>query len=634
MKKTQRAEVNNPPLSPESRDIACFHQGTHARAWEYFGAHPVQDGCVFRVWAPGADFVSVCGDFNGWSPDAHPMKRISHGGIWEVTLPAIDLGRGRLYKYFLRKGETRSFKTDPFGVAAESLPGTASAIRDVDDYPWRDDGWLRYRKGRFCRKAARNQPINIYEIDISAWRRHGNGGLYSYRDAAADLIPYVKQMGYTHAELLLKNSFYAPDPRFGAPEDLMAFVDSMHEAGIGVILGWNPICFSPDEHGLLNFDGQPLYESADPSRRNAARWGARFFDVEKREVQSFLISSAMFWAEKYHADGLRMDDVAALLWLDYDKNEGEWTPNRQGDNRAPAAISFLQKLNSRMSAEFPDVMMITKDSSAWKSVTGFEKGGLGFTFKWDETWTHNSMEYLREDPLYRHYHHSKMTHSVSYAGKEAFLLPISQGDVKNKSLMEMTPGDTRQKFANQRVQLVYQMTHPGKKLLTMGCELGRPGAQNGKDPIEWGLLEQDPHAGLQLFASELNRFYLSNPPLWEQDGEKGGFDWIDEGDAEKSIYSYRRRDAKGRELIILLNFLPVRRENFLLDVPEGGVYEEVFNSDATRYGGGGIANPGKLKALRLTNGTQGYALCVDLPPMSGLILRCQRRAAQRSSENQ
>lgn len=634
MKKTQRAEVNNPLLSLSSRDMACFHQGTHARAWEYFGAHPTKDGLVFRLWAPSADSVSVCGDFNAWSLDAHPMKRISRGGIWEVTLPNPDLGRGRLYKYFLRKGERQSFKADPFGFASEQFPGTASVICDLDGYQWRDKGWLRYRKGRFCRKTAKNQPINIYEIDIVTWKRHEDGGLYSYRDAAADLIPYVKQMGYTHVELLLKSSFYAPDPRLGEPEDLMAFVDSMHEAGVGVILGWSPISFPRDEHGLLSFDGQPLYEPTDPSRRNAARWGERFFDVGRAEVQSFLISSAMFWAEKYHVDGLRTEDVAALLYLDYDKNEGEWTPNRQGDNRDLAAISFLQKLNSRMSAEFPDVMMIAKDSSAWDRVTGFEKSGLGFTFKWDETWTRNSLEYLREDPLYRHYHHQKLTHSVGYAEKEAFLLPISRGDLKGQFLMERIPGETPQKFANLRAQLVYMMTHPGKKLLTMGCELGQVGEQNDSDLMDWFLLELEKQARLQLFTSELGHFYLSSPPLWEQDGEKEGFDWIDGGNADKSIYSYRRRDAKGRELIILLNFLPVRRENFLLDVPEGGVYEEVFNSDATRYGGGGIENPGKLKTQAREGKGQGHALCVDLPPMSGLIFRCQRRAARKSSENQ
>ncbi len=651
MKKTKGAtELCPQPKAAEgsgdSRARACFHRGTNAEAYEYLGVHSFGEGFVFRVFAPHADAVSVCGDFNDWRTCEYPMTKISEGGIWEAVVACPGLREGSLYKYLLRSGEKELFKADPYGFCKELPPGTASVVCDLD-YRWRDEGWLRYRGGRFRRGAAQKQPINIYELHLGSWKRHEDGSYYSYAETAGDLIPYVKQMGYTHVELLPVTEYpfdgswgyqccgyYAPSARFGSPADFMAFVDSMHEAGIGVILDWVPAHFPKDEHGLFEFDGSPLYEPSDPGRRDTPRWGTRYFDLGRPEVQSFLISCAVFWAKKYHIDGLRTDAVAAALYLDFDKAPGEWTPNHYGDNRNLEAIAFFQKLNSRMAAECPDVMMIAEESSAWKGVTGFEDGGLGFTFKWNMGWTNDSLAYLSEDPIYRRYHHHKLTFPMTYSFGERYILPVSHDEVVHgkRSLIGRAPGGYEQGFANLRTQLLYMMTHPGKKLLFMGSEFGQFREWNAEDSLEWFLLDYDMHAKTQLFTAELNHFYLANPPLWERDASPEGFTWIDADNEAESIYSYRRRDQKGRELIILLNFLPVRRENFLLGVPESGIYEEVFNSDHIRYGGGGILNSGKLKTRTSDSGGHRQVLCLDLPPMSGLILCCQRRSARKTTE--
>lgn len=644
--------TNEQPLSKigsssQDRAQACFHRGTNARAYEYFGAHPTENGFVFRLWAPHAERVSLCGNFNNWDPDTYPMTKIAESGIWELCLSKDQIAEGAQYKYVLRNREKTLFKADPFAFFAEKAPGTASVLYDLEGHAWRDEGWMHYRKGKFSREAAPLQPINIYELHAGSWKQHGDGRPYSYTELARELVCYVKQMGYTHIELMpiaehpfdgswgyQVCGYYAPTSRYGTPKDLMELVNIMHEAGIGVILDWVPAHFPKDGHGLFELDGEPLYEYEDPARREIASWGTRFFDVGRPEVQSFLISNAIFWAEKYHIDGLRTDAVAAMLYLDYDKQEGEWKPNMYGDNRNLEAISFFQKLNSRMSAEFPDVMMIAEESSEWGNLTGFDRGGLGFTFKWNMGWMNDSLAYLREDPLYRRYHHNKLTFPLTYAFGEHYILPISHDEVVHgkKSLLDRSHGNYEQKFASTRAYLTYMITHPGKKLLFMGSEYGQFCEWDHTKSLEWFLLDYDMHAKLQLFTSELNHFYLANPPLWEQDDGWEGFEWIDADNAEKSIYSYRRKDKKGRELIILLNFLPQKQENFLLAVPESGVYEEIFNTDATRFGGKGMLNPGKHKTEScLLRGYQN-AIRINIPPMSGLIFRCARRTARKKQQ--
>lgn len=625
----------------EGRENACFHSGTNPRAFAYLGAHPQANGHIlFRVYAPNAETASVCGDFNEWDPERHPMQRLSDG-VWEISIPSDTVGVGDLYKYCITRGGERIYKSDPYAFASQKPPDSASVICDLDSYAWRDTGWMRYRRDRFTRKNAVRQPINVYELHAGSWKRHGDGSLYSYRDLAADLLPYVKQMGYTHVELMpiaehpnddswgyQVCGYYAPTARYGAPEDLMAFVDTMHEGGIGVILDWVPAHFPKDEHGLARFDGTPLYEYNDPSRA-ATSWETLYFDIGRPEVQSFLISCAVFWAEKYHVDGLRTDAVASMLYLDFDRREGEWEPNMLGDNRNLDAIAFFQKLNSRMSAEFPDVMMIAEDSSIFPHVTSFDGGGLGFTFKWSLGWMNDSLAYHATDPLWRNYSHNKLTFPMSYAFDEHFFLPLSHDEVVHgkRSILDRAAGEYEQKFADTRTYLTYQMTHPGKKLLFMGGEIGVFREWDHREPVEWFLLEYDMHARLQLFVSELNHFYLDHSSLWERDDGWEGFAWLDADNAAESVYTYCRRDGRGEELTVILNFLPVARKDFEIQVASPGIYEEVFNSDNARYGGSGMTNGGRLKSFsREEPGSHGGPrLRLLLPAMSAVILRCCKK---------
>lgn len=641
---TVGSDAEGKPSDGAKSVIRRFCQGTNARAYEYFGAHPLEDGSVtVRLWAPRADSVSVCGDFNDWNPADHPMEKISSEGIWELCFPPGVLDVGALYKFCIRRGDRSFYKADPFGRSMERSPGTASVLCDTEGYAWRDEGWMHYRKGKFCRGAAERRAINIYELHAGSWKRHEDGSLYSYTDLAADLVTYVKQMGYTHVELLplMEHPFdgswgyqicgyYAPTSRYGTPKDLMAFVDTMHEAGIGVILDWVPAHFPKDEHGLIELDGEALYEYEDPLRRETS-WGTRYFDVGRPQVQSFLISNAVYWAERFHIDGLRVDAVASMLYLDFDRGEGQWTPNRLGDNRNLEAIAFLQRLNSRMAREFPDVMMIAEESSAWPGVTTFEDGGLGFTLKWNMGWMNDSLSYLPIDPLYRNYHHGKLTFPLTYAHGERYVLPISHDEVVHgkRSLLDRSPREYKEKFASTRAFLTYQMTQPGKKLLFMGSELGQFCEWSEEKPLEWFLLDYDMHARLQLFTSELNHLYLANPALWERDADKEGFQWIDADNADQSIVSYRRVDGKGRELIVLINFLPVDREDFLLAVPWDGAYEEILNSDELRFGGEGRINPGRYRTEPCLLRQYRRAIRIHVPPMSALIFQSTKRPAYR-----
>ncbi len=618
-----------------------FHQGTNFRAYEYLGAHRENDRMIFRVWAPNATGVFVSGDFNSWSTDACPMHRITDNGVWEAVLPAEQVQNGQTYKYFIRNGSRAFFKADPYGFLMQTPPETASVICDIEGYGWSDDGWLRYRKGKFDRAHVCAQPINIYEIHPGSWRRHDDGSYFTYRELADELSTYVKQMGYTHVELMpiaehpfdgswgyQVCGYFAPTSRFGSPKELMYFVDHMHEAGIGVILDWVPAHFPKDAHGLYEFDGQPLYEYQGQDRMEHAGWGTRRFDVGREEIQSFLISNAVYWLEKYHFDGLRVDAVASMLYLDYDKLPGEWVPNVYGDNRCLEAIAFFQKLNSYLATVYPDVMTIAEESTAWSNITGFENGGLGFSLKWNMGWMNDSLSYAEKDPLWRKYHHNKLNFSITYSFSEKFILPISHDEVVHgkKSLLDRMPGEDAQKFAGTRAFMVYMMTHPGKKLLFMGSEIGMFREWDFEDQIEWFLLDYDMHARLQLFNAELNKFYLEHTALWDRDDSWDSFRWIDADNADQSICSYRRIARDGRELAILINFLPVKYENFLMAVPEAGIYEEVFNTDDPRYGGEGNLNPGKHKTEPCMLREYTHAVRLTVPPHGAVILRLVRRA--------
>ncbi len=629
------------PIAENTLAPYLFHQGTNYHAYEYLGVHRDGDRVFFRVWAPNAEAVSLCGDFNGWQIGVNPLSRITQGGIWEISLPTDRISDGQTYKYHIRNGGREFFKADPYGRRMQLPPETASVICDVSPYAWKDDGWLRYRRGRFDRAHVCSQPINIYEVHPGSWQRHDDGSYLSYRELADELSVYVKQMGYTHVELMpiaehpfdgswgyQVCGYFAPTARYGRPEDLMYFVDHMHEAGIGVILDWVPAHFPKDAHGLYEFDGRPLYEYQGVDRMEHEGWGTRRFDVGREEVQSFLISNAVYWLKEYHFDGLRVDAVASMLYLDYDKRPGEWVPNVFGDNRCLEAIAFFQKLNSYLANAYPDVMTIAEESTAWANITGFENGGLGFSLKWNMGWMNDSLSYAEEDPLWRKYHHNKLNFSITYSFSEKFVLPISHDEVVHgkKSLLDRMPGEYGQKFAGTRAFMTYMMTHPGKKLLFMGSEIGMFREWDYEDRLEWFLLDYDMHARLQLFNASLNRFYLEHPALWDRDDSWDTFQWIDADNADQSICSYRRIARDGKELIVLINFLPVKRENFLLAVPDEGWYEEVFNTDDIRYGGTGEVNTGRRKTEPCMLRGYSHAVSVTVPAHSAIILKLVRRA--------
>ena len=631
----------------KDRDMAAylFHQGTNYKAYEYLGAHKTEDGYVFRVWAPNAERICVVGDFNNWT-DICPMSRKTQGGIWEAFLASASVKPGDKYKYKIYNNGRAVCKSDPYGFAAELPPDTASVIADIEGYQWRDKGWLTHRK----KKAGKfsSEPLNIYEMHLGSWKRHDDGSLYTYAEIAEELAPYVKQMGYTHVELLpvMEHpfdgswgyqvcSYYAPTARHGTPEDFMAFVDSMHEAGIGVILDWVPAHFPKDEHGLYEFDGVPLYEYQGWDRIEHEGWGTRRFDVGRNEVQCFLVSNAMFWIEKYHVDGLRVDAVASMLYLDYDKRPGEWVPNVYGENKCLEAIAFFQKLNGWLEGKHPDVLMIAEESTAWGNLTKFSDGGLGVDAKWNMGWMNDSLAYIAEDPLFRKYHHEKMTFALTYSFNEKYILSISHDEVVHgkKSLLDKAWGDYWQKFAGTRAYLGFMMTHPGKKLLFMGSEFGQFIEWKYDDQLDWFLLDYDSHSKFQHYVSELNHLYLKTPAMWQVDDSWDGFKWIDADNREQSIFSYRRIDKKGNEIIVLVNFTPVVREDFMLGVPFSGVYEEIFNSDAEAFGGSGVVNIGDMKTIGRSWNFLPDAIKLRVPPLGMTVIKCKRKSPDLTYQN-
>jgi 1,4-alpha-glucan branching enzyme len=609
-----------------------FHEGTSGVAYEYLGVHKVSDGYIFRVWAPNADRVWLVGDFNEWTENT-PLHKITAGGIWEVALSERRASVGDKYKFKILGGGRVQYKADPYAREAGRPPETASVIPSDENYSWRDGGWMSYRAR--CSKDFYSQPMNIYELHAGSWRRHEDGSYFSYSELARELAPYVKQMGYTHIELLPMNeypcdeswgyqicSYFAPTSRYGNVNGFKDFVDSMHEAGIGVILDWVPAHFPKDEHGLCEFDGAPLYEYSDVQKMEHSVWGTRRFDLGRGEVRSFLISSADYMIREFHIDALRVDAVASMIYLDYDKKSGEWTPNKFGDNRCLEGIEFIKRLNTYLKREFPDVILIAEDSSAWKGITGIENGGLGFDLKWNMGWMNDTLLYAECEPHYRKYHHEKLTFPMTYAFDEKFVLPISHDEVvhEKRSFLDKMSGDYWQKFASARAFMGYMMTIPGKKLSFMGSEIGQFREWDFDGEIEWFLLEYETHAKFQRYVAELNHFYLSQRALWEVDNSWDGFRWIEPDDSAQSVISYRRIAKDGSELIVAINFTPTTYREFLIGTEAKGTYEEIFNSDDQRFGGSGVVNFCPITTTGIGMNGCKDSVKIKLPPLSFVVL--------------
>ncbi len=617
-----------------------FHEGTNYKAYEYFGVHRQGDEYVFRVWAPNTEAAFVVGLFNGWS-EGDPMKRLDDAGIWECRIGCDRFGNGYGYKFMFKTPEGHIYKCDPYAFFSETPPEIASRAFELSCFDWNDGAWMKTRKNKYTREKVMSQPLNIYEVHAESWKKHGDGSFLTYRELAEELAPYAVQMGYTHVELLPVSEYlfggswgyqvtgyYSPTSRFGTPQDFMAFVDIMHNAGIGVILDWVPAHFPKDAHGLCEFDGGYVYEYQGADRMESADWGTRFFDVGRPEVQSFLVSNAMYWAELYHIDGLRVGAVSSMLYLDYSRQEGEWTPNIHGGNGSLEAIAFFRKLNHAMLTYHPDVMMIAEESTQWADVTNFERNGLGFTMKWNMGWMNYTLGYANLNSYLRKYNHDKITYPMTFAFSEKYVLPVSHDEVSHGkgSLVSKMPGDYDEKFNNAKLFMTYIMTHPGKKLSFMGNEIGQFDEWNCSDSVQWFLLDFDKHAKYQLFCAELNNLYLKTPALWENDGGWEGFSWIDFENHDNSIIAYRRTDKSGKEIIAAFNFSSADFENYTLGVPFVGIYEEILASDDARYGGSGHLN-GKVKTdFKAAHGFE-QSIKITLPAYGACIFKCVRKAA-------
>jgi 1,4-alpha-glucan branching enzyme len=620
-------------------DIYLFNEGNHFRLYEKLGAHPMTvdgtDGTYFAVWAPESEQVFVTGTFNDWNNASHPLRPRGESGIWQGFIPGI--GKGTLYKYHIRSRHNgyRVDKTDPFAFFNEIPPKTASIVWDLE-YPWDDQVWMRSRRGR----DALDAPMAIYEMHLGSWRRvpdEGNRSL-SYRELAPQLAEYVSEMGFTHVEFLpimdhpffgswgyQTTGYFAPSGNYGTPQDFMYLVDYLHQHGIGVILDWVPSHFPTDEHGLGYFDGSHLYEHADPRQGMHPDWNTLVFNYGRNEVRSFLISGALFWLDKYHADGLRVDAVASMLYLDYSRKEGEWIPNQYGGRENLEAIGFLRRFNEEVYKSYPDVQTIAEESTSWPMVSRPNYvGGLGFGLKWDMGWMHDTLEYMSQDPIFRKFHHNKLTFRMLYAFHENFVLPLSHDEVVygKGSLLGKMPGDDWQKFANLRLLFAYMYAQPAKKLLFMGGEFGQSREWAHDGSLNWDLLEYAPHAGLQRWMADVNRLYRSEPALHELDCDPAGFEWIDCIDAESSVISLMRKGRSTDDIILVAcNFTPMPRPNYRVGAPCGGFWREVLNSDATLYGGSGQGNFGGIEAVPIGLHGRPYSLTVTLPPLGAVFFK-------------
>ena len=617
-----------------------FYEGKNVRAYEYLGAHRQSDGSVvFRTWAPNAKSISVVGDFNDWNPQANYMYKCNSGGVWECEIQGV--ADFCVYKYCVESNwNTMTQKSDPYGYHFETRPSNATRFYDIEGYEWNDQEW---REKQVPDKL--DKPMNIYEMHAGSWRTYPDGNPFGYVKLAEELVPYLKEMNYTHVELMPMTEYpydgswgyqvcgyYAPTSRYGEPKDFMKFIDILHQNGIGVIMDWVPAHFPKDAHGLYRFDGTPTYEYSDWRKGEHKEWGTCVFDFGRNEVRSFLISNALFWLDKYHIDGLRVDAVASMLYLDYNRNNGEWMPNIYGGHENLEAVEFLKMLNTAVNKYYPNAMMIAEESTAWPQVTGKpEDGGLGFTFKWNMGWMNDSIRYFSMDPVYRSYDHNLLTFSLMYAFSEHFVLALSHDEVVygKASMLQKMPGDYWQKFAGLRAFMTYVMAHPGKKLSFMGAEFGQFDEWNYQKQLDWNLLEYPMHAKLKEFNKQLNKFYLDHPELWEVDGSWHGFQWIALDDYQQSVISFRRIDKLGNELIAICNFCPVRREGYRIGVPVHGRYTQIFSSDAAEFGGTGENNGTVASTEDIPMHDQEQSIAVNLPSLSVQFYQLSARLPKR-----
>ena len=618
--------------------LEVFHTGDSVRAYDFLGAHLVnrndKNGVVFRVWAPTARSVSVAGDFNNWNNEANYMYNIGYG-VWEVFVEGVK--QFCTYKYCIESeyGD-RLMKADPYAFHAQTRPGQASVVYDIESYSWNDSEWFNKRK----ENNISSSPMNIYEIHAGSWRKYPDGNFFNYQKLADELIPYLKEMHYTHVQLMpimeypydgswgfQTTGYYAPTSRYGTPSDFMAFVDKLHGEGIGVILDWVPSNFPTDDFGLARFDGSPLYESNDPKTSKRDSWGTCLFNYARFEVTSFLVSCAMFWLDKYHIDGLRIGALSSMLYLDYGKTEGEWEPNKFGGKENLDAVDFVKRLNTAVHMYHPDVMMFAEENTSWPKLTHkIEDGGLGFDFKWNMGWMNDMLHYMSLNSMWRPFNHDSLTFSFYYAFSEKFLLPISHDEVSHGkgSLIKQMPGKYDEQFAGMRAFITYMYAHPGKKLVFMGTEIGQFDEWNHEEAIQWDLLEFEKHKKLRTFFKELNKFYLDCKPLYELDTVWKGFDWIHHDDYTNSVIAFKRTDKNGDEIVSVCNFQPIRRDEYCIGVPKYGLYDEVFNSDEERFGGSGVVNGNNIKTevMKIHGFDQGLSL--TLPPLSVIYLRCAK----------
>lgn len=620
-------------------DTYLFKQGRHFHLFDKFGSHPMtcgkQPGTYFAVWAPNAESVSVIGNFNGWNRTTHPLGvRWDSSGIFEGFIP--NVGQGEMYKYFIKsKSGMELEKGDPFALFWETPPKTASIVWDLK-YNWNEGNW----NGAKIKKNALNAPISIYELHYGSWRRkveEGNRPL-TYKEMARILPRYLKEMGFTHVEFMpmmehpfygswgyQKVGYFAPSSRFGTPEDFMFLIDALHQSEIGVLLDWVPSHFPSDEHGLANFDGTHLYEHEDPRKGFHPEWRSYIFNFNRNEVRSFLISSAMFWLEKYHVDGLRVDAVSSMLYLDYARENNEWIPNIHGGRENLEAIDFIKSLNEFLYERFPHIQMIAEESTAWPMVSRpTYLGGLGFGMKWNMGWMHDTLTYFCKEAIHRKYHHNELLFSMLYIYHENFLLSLSHDEVVygKSSLLGKMPGDDWQKFANLRLLYAYMFAHPGKKLLFMGSEIGQWDEWNHEKSLDWHLLQWAPHQGIQRILKDLNRLYQKEEALHSLDFQPEGFEWVDLHDAENSIISFLRKGQDPNHYILIVcNFTPVPRQNYSVGAPFGGNWKEIFNSDAAEYWGSQLLNKGSLEAKEENTQNRPYRLLLTLPPLGAIMLK-------------
>ena len=620
-------------------DQQLFAEGKHWHIYRKMGAHlhsvdKIQ-GVLFTVWAPNAGRVSVIGDFNLWDGRCNPMRSLGSSGIWEIFIPGLEAGCFYKFEILNRQSHQVLTKTDPYGRQFELRPQTSSIVVHDNPYPWQDQEWMKSLSSH----DWLHEPMSIYEVHLGSWKRDNLGNFLSYSDFANELVKYVKNLGFTHIELMpitehpldaswgyQTTGYFAPTSRFGTPDDFRLFIDTCHQNNIGVILDWVPAHFPKDEFALARFDGTPLYEHEDPRKGEHRDWGTLIYNYGRNEVKNFLLSSAIFWLEEFHLDGLRVDAVASMIYLDYSREENEWEPNIYGGNENLEAIDFFRELNTVTHEQHPGTVMMAEESTAWPGVTRPTwVGGLGFSMKWNMGWMNDILAYMSEDPVHRRYHHDQLTFGMLYAFTENFTLPFSHDEVVHGkgSLVSKMPGDEWQQFANLRLLYTMMFTYPGKKLLFMGCEFGQGTQWDSDKSLDWYVLEYPHHKGIQTLLKDLNKIYQEQPTLFKHDFDHHGFEWIDCHDAEQSVISYRRKDDN-QDLIIVLNFTPVVRDNYRIGAPEAGPYEEIFNSDSSLYDGSHITN-GTVLSEPIPWMNLPHSVSLTLPPLGGLILKVNNR---------